>query len=225
MYEPEEEEIFFKTDFLDKLRKNPQSISDEEIENTLIKGFINKWKCRVKNNTESARAIKECIDKLKPQLQNLNGIHIETETIDLNKLKPIIIEIYDEIRGSLKDYRFGPTAISKLLHIINPDLFVMWDGKIRDDYTKNKNSKIRDSGEGYFTFLEEMRKIAKEIIDDFRKSKSSLGADVASYLNDKLKVRYKQSLAKYMDEYNWLIITRRKGKPILPIDWHPIMDD
>ncbi|MFH1774414.1 MAG: hypothetical protein ABH874_05595 [Methanobacteriota archaeon] len=232
MYSPDEEEIFLDEHklFRDKLRNNPREITDDDVQKTLIKGFLNKWKCRGKNNSESAKAIKNCIDELKPQFQRLEGKSIEYEL--LADLEPIVIEIYDKIRKSLKDYRFGPTAISKLLHIINPNLFVMWDGNIRDKYAE-KNSKIGDSGEGYFTFLEEMQKIAKEIREDFRRTKSkpsATGTDVASYLDEKLSLLMKDnqscktSLARYIDMHNWLVITMRGRKPILPLGWHPAMD-
>jgi len=69
-------------------------------------------------------------------------------------LRDIVVELFDSLRetgfkgkkGRTK--QVGPTATSKILHLICPDLFVMWDSDIRRQYRK-----FEGDGKEYFEFL------------------------------------------------------------------------
>jgi len=80
--------------------------------------------------------------------------------MQLENLKDFIVKLFDEIRqtefnnkkGEIKS--IGPTSTSKILHLICPDFFIMWDSKIRAEYKKNNAN-----GENYFEFLMEMKSL------------------------------------------------------------------
>ena len=59
-------------------------------------------------------------------------------------------DIYDEIMNTKwkskkgKTKRVGPTATSKALHLVAPDLFIIWDRAIRNHYVfKKKWGRVR----------------------------------------------------------------------------------
>lgn len=102
--------------------------------------------------------------------------------------------IFDTL-AKIKGIEF--TGASKLMHLINPDVFVMWDGYIRGEKPQKhykelfvfKNGdfqfkKYAKSGEGYITFINDM----KEKFIHLRPPKN-------------------KSLAKSIDEFNYVNIT------------------
>jgi len=95
--------------------------------------------------------------------------------------------IYDEIMNTEwksekgKNKRVGPTAASKTLHLVAPNLFIIWDRAIRNHYM------FKENGAEYFRFLVNMQGL--------KKLRSPIGA---------LHRRYGESCTKIMDEYNWI---------------------
>ena len=49
----------------------------------------------------------------------------------------------------------GPTAATKVLHLLCPEFFPMWDTKIRRDV------RIRGNEEGYYKYMEEIQSVSK----------------------------------------------------------------
>ncbi len=112
--------------------------------------------------------------------------------------------------GSLIAKNFGPTATSKLLHIINPDLFIMWDDGIRIRYWI-QNNEIFDSGRGYCLFLIETKRIAERLVEECRERFNM--NDPASLLSERLNINPSHSLLKFIDEFNWLFYKRGLTRP------------
>jgi len=114
---------------------------------------------------------------------------------DLNLLRNLIIELYDDIRKTPflskrgKQKEVGPTAASKVLHLTCPDLFVMWDTAIR-----NKGyGKYNGDGKDYFEFLSEMKEIANAL---------------ESTIMD-LQQRYGERVTRLLDQHNWMKFTEK----------------
>jgi hypothetical protein len=109
-------------------------------------------------------------------------------TIDLTKEAEKITATYDEImntrwksnRGRIK--RVGPTSTSKALHLVAPNLFMIWDRAIRNYYGFN------DDGVEYTRFLMTMQSWLKEL-------KPTI---------EGLQQKYDKSCTKIIDEYNWI---------------------
>ena len=58
----------------------------------------------------------------------------------------------------------GATGASKTLHIICPDLFVMWDTEIRKNYHKLHDNRWDTLDQCYIEFLKQAQKIAKGLL-------------------------------------------------------------
>jgi hypothetical protein len=114
------------------------------------------------------------------------------------KFSIAIKEIYDEL--DIISYLGSPTAISKILHLLNPEIFVMWDNDIRKSYRK-KNKCVLDTSEGYLEFLKEVQRELEEALEDRqRETGKGLGE-----IEQEIRIRYKhKTLARIVDEYNWI---------------------
>ena len=94
------------------------------------------------------------------------GIATTKPIIDGKTLKDVIEEIFEEFDRVLKH-----TIPSKIMHMINPNLFIMWDGKIRTSWGCESNCKAnaRECGyaRGYYNFMMRMRVELEELADDY----------------------------------------------------------
>lgn len=94
----------------------------------------------------------------------------------------------------------GQTTISKVLHLLNPEIFVMWDSTIRKMY-KPHNSRIRENSEGYLEFLKETQGEFLEALND----RARLTGKTLDEVEEQIRDRYRgKTIAKIADEYNWI---------------------
>jgi len=216
-----------RTRFLQALRTKPNSLQVNEIQGIIIKGFLNRWRCRVENNRNSANSIQRTLQNLVPYLRTLNNLSIQS--IQFNNpviasnnnttIGQVIEHCYTQVRNI--GHNFGPTATSKLLHILQPNLIVMWDNAILKRY-RNINRQISDSGRGYVAYLQTMKRLANDINANFQNSiltpPAQPGQGPADYLNARMGYNPPKTMARYLDEYNWVTITYGlQGPPA----WHP----
>ena len=198
--------LMSNTVFLERLRSNPAELTIKEISDNVIL-FLNRWKCMVKDDDATAEAIKRALVESKRVLRNLGSKTV----LDIDILSD---SQRNEIAGLYFEFdmisRFGPTATSKTMHILKPDLFVMWDGDILRHY-KKRNPQINGTGKGYLAFLSTMSEMARGVTEDFQKSYPTSTPEI--FLCDKLGYTLKKSLAKFMDEYNWITISKRIAVP------------
>jgi len=128
--------------FLQCLRTNPKTIEVDDIREKIISDFLNRWKCRIKNTRGVASAIRTSIKRLLGHLNALHDLRVESfqpdAVVDIEADQITISEAIEQCYRQIRKigYRFGPTATSKLLHILQPALFVMWDNPILDNYRK-----------------------------------------------------------------------------------------
>ena len=198
------DELMKEKEFLEKLKKRPEKLSHKEIKEYLLK-FLNKWGCRIKK--EEYNTVSE---KLKDFFEKYRGKFFEGECLlsfNFRQYKERLIKILKELNDINE---VGPTAMSKILHILNPRLFVMWDMKIAEGLG------FEHSEEGYLKFLQEMQKYAKNINETYRIRMHSSEESIEIFLNKKLGLKIKYTLTKFIDEYNWIKYTK-KGR--LPTDW------
>lgn len=85
--------------------------------------------------------------------------------------------------------RVGPTGVSKALHVLMPNLFVMWDDRIRSAYRCAGNG----SEDGYLKFLQLMQGAASSL-------EESVWGNVCRQCDD-------FSIPKLLDEYNYVSYT------------------
>ena len=178
--------------------------------------FLNRWRCRIKSGNESAKILLSVILEnlqLLNILRNYNIEHVDFDkkiygnNFDL-KVKDFIILLYSKFRHV--HFKFGATATAKILHILIPELFIMWDNDILKNYQR-RNIGVSDSAPGYVNFLISMKSLGAEINNKFKSAElhlSGKGKDPASYLSIVMNYNPPKTLAKFLDEYNWVTITR-----------------
>ena len=109
-----------------------------------------------------------------------------------------IKNIYDKIRTI--PYIGGQTCVPKILHLINPEIFVMWDEDIKNNY-KKRNNKITNSSKGYLEFLKEVQKELIYILKDHQKL---TGKELENIKNEIRSKYNNKTLSRIIDEYNWI---------------------
>jgi len=142
------------------------------------------------------------VDKIFTKLKDANFAKdveklrkLKLQLISLIEYRKEIINIFDELSQTefetkLKRVkRVGPTATSKVLHLCCPDLFVMWDAKIREGY-----SKYEGNGKQYFEFLCIMQYYLRELSDIIKQ----------------LTKKYGLKPTRLLDMYNWVKFSENK---------------
>lgn len=97
--------------------------------------------------------------------------------------------------------KIADTSASKILALINPHLFVMWDDAIRLVYYE-KPTQYKSPGRIYVEFLIKMQRAAIAVTND---AKTNHGIDSpADYLSRELGLNPPFTLARFIDEYNFV---------------------
>jgi hypothetical protein len=131
---------------------------------------------------------KRLSEKLGDMKNNFDEFQLlSLNTVNLQRLSTTVEDVYDELlnaewtseKGRTK--RIGPTAAAKTLHLVAPDVFMIWDRKIRQTYG------FRDNGREYLRFMLEMQNWLMKLNSTI----NGLGA------------KYEKPKTKIIDEYNW----------------------
>jgi hypothetical protein len=150
--------------------------------------LLNTWACRLSSERAPA-ALEAWLRGHVAKLQQLEPL-----TILDARVRDRVAEVgglHDDLIAHMRAsgvLNMGDAAASKTLHLVIPDLFVMWDKEIR-----------RSSPQGYGTFLSRMHGVACRLADE-----APVAAhDVEAYLQELLGYERRKPLAKYLDEFNW----------------------
>ena len=103
------------------------------------------------------------------------------------------------------------TAASKVLHVLVPELFVMWDDTIRSAYGC-RIGKEEKGGERYFTFLKRVQNEAKEAVITYCKEHGCTTDEAIRRIRKELYEGGFYSLARLIDVYNYQKYTRGKDE-------------
>jgi len=165
-----------------KIWDNLNHLSDQECRGSVLT-FLNLWKCRISYH-RSNKLAKSCkrahvfLSALKHEnLLELNlfkKVRVRNERIEVYKVILKIFDILSEVQ------HVKATAASKIMHLANPNLFVMWDDQIAENYGYSGNSA------GYVNFLMRMKVEASKMEKEYSRDK-------------KVKV----PLTRLLDIYNW----------------------
>lgn len=129
------------------------------------------------------------------------------ENIDFNEiLQDVQVTVGKAISHLFSSFaRFlGPTGASKALHLLLPQLIVLWDTQIRTDYG------IKADADFFLKFQGIAKALLEGVMNDFVKKH---GIDRESALQEILRLTYgdkPKSLPKLIDEFNWA--TRGESK-------------
>lgn len=153
----------------DMKKVNLENISIKDVQGP-IKTFLSNWgmmgrilsREKYKGWDEKLRMR---ISKLGKKLEHFRSFEIENTSLD--RWQDDIQEYYQKIREIV-----GPTSASKVLHLICPSFFPLWDDNIR------KLNEIDDTPNGYFLFMKKSKefinrnkKIIAELSDKYGKPK------------------------------------------------------
>ena len=140
--------------------------------------------------------------------------HLETAPLDGG-----IVTLWDTILATravdrlMAGQGIDVTLASKILGLANPELFVMWDGAIQKGYFPLNDPDDGHAASRYIRFLCEMEDAAKSIRHDASEQHGI--TDLAGHLSQALGLNPPYTLAKFIDEYNFLTITKGEIYPAL----------
>lgn len=190
---------------------NFHSLPTKEVKRRVI-GFLNRWHCRLPETDELAEELKETYRQMIPFLKALENETIEDFEFEKKKEvsnkeysnKEIMHEIFRSFSGIRHNFR--GVAASKLLSLINPYLFVMWDTPICKAYGIRSPSDPNIRDQQYVPeFFPLMKEKANSVIDSYIKEKKCSREEAIKAINN---LREWSPLAKLLDEYNWIMYSQ-----------------
>ena len=157
--------------------------------------YVNQWGCRIPQS--KTPGIAAAVPAAATHLAPLSASALEFDDLRCATLDTIAgaFDALTEANG------VSPTAAA-ILTALNPQLFVSWGSGIKDAYFPDD----KPNGATYSQFLTVMRMAALSIAADAR-ARHDIN-DPAGRLSSELGVNPPFSLAKFIDEYNWLTLER-----------------
>ncbi|MCX8000517.1 MAG: hypothetical protein N3A69_16460 [Leptospiraceae bacterium] len=159
---------------------------------------------------EMEKKIKKALRETEKDFCSLEKEKLETINLNDSSVAKKIKKIFIHFSGIES---IGVTGASKAIHLINPELFMMWDNEIRKNYhrlhkdsTSERHSysnKPDKAAKCYLEFMKTMQEIAKCILE--KKSKKELRKMHPTYLN---KPQFVSTLPKMLDECNYVKFRR-----------------
>ena len=174
---------------------SPDKPSREEA--WILLSFANSWNARMRASFLDVRC---ALEEIWADLERLEGRTILDVCLDDKETQEAISRSLKKLANCYSKERNEATAASKILHIINPELFVMWDGAIRSAYI----CKLQKENWIWYTeFVQEMQNLAKCAIEQVKANERHHSDEtaIASLTG------CKHSLAKALDEYNYVNFT------------------
>lgn len=178
--------------------KDLSKIGDKEV--IKIIDFLVGWKCRglVGSSSPNIQKMSRQLEDMKKTLRSLNnkfkklkGYTLKDVPFENEGIEKAILTIYKDI-DSIE--QIGPTATSKIMHIINPRLFIMWDEAIRSD--KWGYGCERGTADQYIEFMKKMQSIAIALKTNWEEKEIEIA------------IKKRRTLTKLIDEANYMGITR-----------------
>jgi len=188
---------------LSEVRKDLSKLDIDKHLLRIVKVFLVKWgEPQIARNVSRPKLNWE---RLGSVLRNLNKDFMELKdrkfanmNFDDATISETIKGIYGGIRNSHVERLRGPTIASMTIHLFNPEVFVMWNYRIRQSY-KKRNFRVCETPEGYLEFLKEAQKEIREALNDRKKE---TGRELGE-VEKEIRGRYNnKTLARIIDEYN-----------------------
>lgn len=184
--------------------KDPCTLSDGEI-GKLFR-FIISWdphfgqeRNRIAEFRHAYQNIYSLLRKLEREtIYNITFEEIVGKSTLITHSQAIFL-IFEEIAHCFK--RYESTNTSKIIHTLNPHLFVMWDDAIRYHILGIELTK-RASGHDYaYRFMPLMQRTVKKIIRSYMEKHRCNQEEAVKRISE---CGNNRTLAKLIDEYNWV---------------------
>jgi hypothetical protein len=150
--------------------------------------FLNRWACRL-SSLRTPDLIADWANGHMTRLERLEPLTIFDA--DLPDHAEELGSLHDDLIAHVKAggvLNMSDAAASKTLHLLIPDLFVMWDKEIK-----------RSAPAGYGAYQRQMHKLAGRLAAEAEVPI----AELETKLQRQLGYRARKPLTKYLDEYNW----------------------
>jgi hypothetical protein len=156
---------------------------------------------RVKQGLESE--IIDSYNRCRSELDNLSPKRLVE--LDDSEIK-IAGEVFQEFSSKRS---IGSTGASKVLHILNPDVFMMWDNNIRKAYHVLHNEKKHGIKECYIEFLKQSKEIVQAILKE--ETEDRLWERHLTFLDKEFiqAFSFHETALKMLDECNYVKFTKR----------------
>jgi hypothetical protein len=162
---------------------------------------------------ERAKLGKDILDAYessRDKLDEVKGKKLYSLNLNDGKMTKNIKEILSEFSSKKT---IGKTGASKVLHLLNPDVFMMWDNKIMKEYHKEHRKHKRGTPECYLEFLRQSQQIIGDILS--RKKEEELWNDHLKFLDKDVvnlmnTLSFRESMTKMLDECNYIRLTRNR---------------
>jgi len=172
------------------------SIPLDEVEKLF--DFIIRWDYHFQGDPREFQRIYE---RISPIIKSLEHERLEDADFTNNELLMKIEKVFDDVAHC--SWRYESTDSSKICHTILPNLFVMWDRRIRKGILGSSN---RDWGEIYAReFLPKMQSELKEAIDTCMQERNLNEEKAKQYIRRSCD---NKPFPKLVDEYNYMTFTR-----------------
>jgi len=178
----------------------------------LLFGWVLSWDSYFQGNLARFLQVYEGIF---PRVKNLEGWSIVNADFT-DDVKESLRVIFDSIAKSC--LRYESTDTSKILHAINPELFVMWDDRIKKGIIGVRQSAKDYDGKCYaYEFLPQMQEFARHFLDSYVEENHGDYEHASKQISQMAGGR---TLAKLVDEFNYVRFT--KGKTLTEIRSVPL---
>ena len=187
---------------------NPDYLDNAEINNLIA--FLDKfqawgWPNVGKTRSSDFEVLPQVLENLRPLR---HGITILNVDFNNERTRRLIINNFVALQKCGPGNKSWRVAASKILHAINPELFLMWDNPIQSGY-KWPVYTMR--------FLPQMQQIAKRAVNQIMAKENVYYQDAAAErLESCIHINripaldhFPSRIAKVIDEYNFMKYTRR----------------
>lgn len=180
--------------------------SDTEMK--LLFTFLNQWGTHYPNDEGSRACFKNSYKEVLRRLRLLKGhdlieARFDSQVADGKTLSDTIQEVFETL-ASAGGKPYKSTGTSKILHVLRPHLFVMWDSAIRGGYAVSETSNDYAR-----LFLPRVQCELQEAVNSYV-AENNCGPRTA--VQELEKRAGSRSLAKLADEYNYCKFTLRCPK-------------
>ena len=184
---------YFETlELLREVQEDVGTLEDEQHVRGAIKHFLIRWGHlgRVFPRSFNWEEVGNTLRGLKPEFNQLYGKPLLAIDFAEETVRAAVVTIYNQLK-QIK--HLGPTGIIKILHVLNPEVFILWDQQIRGTYPA--------TADGYLQFAAAMQCELKEAIQDRQKI---TGVHFDAIIGDLRQEFSHKTMAKLCDEYNWV---------------------
>jgi hypothetical protein len=196
---------------LGRLRRNPTTSALNNDLTTEVLPWLNNWNCRIPTDQYAAIA-SDIIAFLNNPINRQHLLSLRSFSHITVSLTPALSAAINHLFNAFMAIKhIGPTAASKLLHLLHPHI-VMWDEAIAAALNTQRTP------DGYVEYHVKAQTDAIAVTHDFQNTYPTYSETPEDFLFNNLRLNTQKTFAKLLDEHYWIKFTEEIDIPPL---WHP----